>query len=111
MALWESELQTSALCIKFFTDLLFYHHYLNGFPRQILQGLHHFRLIKIHFCSSCLLPLRPERYPCFKTMKNFKPSISTLSSLGVACRIANKLSEVRLDIRDHPSTVETASTN
>ena len=70
------------------------------FLSKILTGSISLVLSKNIYVQSCPLPLHSERYPHFKTMNNFKLRMRELCFFIVACEIANKLSELRLDLRE-----------
>ena len=56
------------------------------------------------------IPLLSESYTCFKLINNLKASLFEKIDFRVSCQFANKLSETKLDIRDHALIVTTALT-
>ena len=76
------------------------------FLSKNFNGLNNLEWSKYLYVQSCPLPLHSERYPRFITMHNFKPSQRKFSFFSVTCQIANKLSEMRTDIRSNLSTVK-----
>ena len=107
----ENELENGLSRITY-TDLSFLHRVLyqsatlssldKWFPSAKFSTVFSFQIQQNTFIFTPVLYNRSERYLCFKNMNKRKPRMKKISFFGVAWQIANKLSEMRLDLRDHP---------